>query len=64
MNGLGARCLSDQRLHQNGVDDTIDIAEGFPDCNENGIIDICDVSSGSFEDCNDNSSLMSGTIRL
>ena len=40
--------------NQNGVDDTIDIAEGFPDCNENGIIDICDVSSGSFEDCNDN----------
>ena len=35
-------------------DDTIDISEGFSDCNQNGIIDICDVASGSFEDYNDN----------
>ncbi len=34
--------------------DVVDIYEGFPDCNGNGIPDSIDIATGTSKDCNSN----------
>jgi len=49
--------LAGASLAHAGGDDCIDkfgTGRGFPDCNNNGIPDYCDVLEGTSEDCNDN----------
>ncbi len=49
-NGIPDECEND--CDGNGVADSCDVARGAPDCNRNGIPDICE--PGGDADCNDN----------
>jgi hypothetical protein len=40
--------------NDNGIPDSIDLAQGLDDCNENGVPDSCDIQDGTSEDNDSN----------